>query len=66
MPVLLAVFTVVLGGCVIGLIILALAALFGNMRDLGKPKISKQESPVTTAARNHPRPRARRRVRRGS
>ena len=66
MPVLLAVFTVVLGGCVIGLIILALAALFENMRDLGKPKISQREPSATTAAPNHPRPRARRRVRRGS
>jgi hypothetical protein len=34
MPVLFGVFVVILSGCVIGLMIIALAAIFGSVRDI--------------------------------
>jgi len=34
MPVLLAVFTVILSGCVVGLIVIALAAILGSVKDI--------------------------------
>ena len=36
MPILFAIFAVVLSACVVGLIVLALAAILGNLRDVWK------------------------------
>ncbi len=35
MPVLLGVFVVILSGCVIGLMVIAFAAILGSVRDIG-------------------------------
>jgi hypothetical protein len=38
MAVLFAVFVVILSGCVIALMVIALAAIFGSLRDIGRLK----------------------------
>jgi hypothetical protein len=65
-------FTVALSLCVVGLIVMALAAILGSVRDDWKLKKPKREirpettDSITTAAPNPPRPHASRRARLGS